>query len=598
MVKIKKFFHRDAYQIGLYFGFDDILKQKARSIGAKWSTTQKCWYVLYSSTNYKLILATFDQVEILRDENHTEQPIEPALPGQEIVHIADIDSELRPHMPVEHKDENQASRSLVSPEMAKKIVFGGNVGKYWILRIPYQEELSRKLMDIKGVFWNKNSRAFFVFRHINVKIKVEALLGLGELFPCDYYNLEKVVVNENTIIEVHPYDIDKKWMLLRMPAIPYLIEQIKRWEGSRYSKANEGYLLNAIPEVFSNLEKLCKELSITIHSHLPDTYLRKSKTISRKSRQFSMLRESLVKQVPTFTQVYTLAMIDYMMAMNYSVNSIRNYVQAFNQFQMAFEYQNPDELTEKQIVRHLAQMMEKGLSTASLNTTINALQFYFKTVLKREKFDAKLPRPRQEHHLPSVLTMEECVRIFEQVINPKHKLLLLLGYGAGLRRSEIINLRWEDILFAEHKIHIKQSKGKKDRMVMLPYSIVSYLEDYRRLHGVEGWVFEGQYKGESLSAGTVQQVMRNAVVKAGLEKRASVHTLRHSFATHLLESGTDIRYIQQLLGHSSIKTTMVYTHISPKAARAIVSPLDRLDLQGEKELAEKNIEIGNKYLEK
>lgn len=311
-----------------------------------------------------------------------------------------------------------------------------------------------------------------------------------------------------------------------------------------------------------------------------------------------MLRESLVKQVPTFTQVYTLAMIDYMMAMNYSVNSIRNYVQAFNQFQMSFEYQNPDELTEKQIVRHLAQMMEKGLSAASLNTTINALQFYFKTVLKREKFNAKLPRPRQEHHLPSVLTMEECARIFEQVINPKHKLLLLLGYGAGLRRSEIINLRWEDILFAEHKIHIKQSKGKKDRMVMLPYSIVSYLEDYRRLHGVEGWVFEGQYKGESLSAGTVQQVMRNAVVKAGLEKRASVHTLRHSFATHLLESGTDIRYIQQLLGHSSIKTTMVYTHISPKATRAIVSPLDRLGFQGDKELAEKNIEIDNKYLEK
>lgn len=410
MIKIRKFFHRDAYQIGLYFGFDSILKQKAQSIGAKWSQSQKCWYVLYNASNYKLILSTFDQVEILHDENNAEKPPEPVEIRQEIVHIADSTSEFQPPESVEHKDEMQASRSLVSPEMAKKIVFGGNIGKYWVLRLPYHKELSRKLMDIKGVFWNKHERAFFVFRHINVKIKVEALLGLGELFPRDYYNLEKVVANENTIIEVHPYDIDKKWMLLRMPAIPYLIEQVRRWEGSRYSKANEAYLLNATPEIFSNLENLSRELNITIHTFLPERYLRKNKTISRKSRQLSLLRESLVKQVPVYTQVYTLAMLDYMMAMNYSVNSIRNYVQAFNQFQMVFEYRNPDEITEKQIVHYMAQMMEKGLSTSSANSMVNALQFYFRMVLKREKFEIKLPRPRQEHRLPTVLNKDECIR--------------------------------------------------------------------------------------------------------------------------------------------------------------------------------------------
>ena len=111
---------------------------------------------------------------------------------------------------------------------------------------------------------------------------------------------------------------------------------------------------------------------------------------------------------------------------------------------------------------------------------------------------------------------------------------------------------------------------------MLPYSVVSYLQDYRKLYPSDSWVFTGQYKGEALSARTVQIVMKNAVTKAGLEKKATVHTLRHSFATHLLESGTDIRYIQQLLGHSSIKTTMIYTHITPVAAKKIVSPLDSL----------------------
>jgi site-specific recombinase XerD len=221
-------------------------------------------------------------------------------------------------------------------------------------------------------------------------------------------------------------------------------------------------------------------------------------------------------------------------------------------------------------------MSEQGLSASSLAMLVNALLYYYRTVLKRDTFELRIPRPRSEHHLPAVLTKEECFRIFSFVDNPKHRLLLLIGYGAGLRRSEIVGLKWADILFDEHQIHVKQGKGNKDRIVMLPYSIVEYLRNYRQMYPSDDWVFEGQYKGEALSARTVQQVMANAVVRAGLEKKATVHTLRHSFATHLLEAGTDIRYIQQLLGHSSIKTTMVYTHITPKAERKISSPLDSL----------------------
>jgi len=221
-------------------------------------------------------------------------------------------------------------------------------------------------------------------------------------------------------------------------------------------------------------------------------------------------------------------------------------------------------------------MTEKGLSASSLAMLVNSLLYYFRTVLKRDSFEIKLPRPRKEHHLPSVLTAEECFSIFRNVDNPKHKLLLLIGYGAGLRRSEIVSLKWADILFEEYQIHVKQAKGNKDRMVMLPYSIVEVLKDYRKLYPSDDWVFAGQYKGEALSGRTVHQVMHDAVAKAGLEKKATVHTLRHSFATHLLESGTDIRYIQQLLGHASLNTTMIYTHITPKAERKIISPLDSL----------------------
>jgi len=355
-----------------------------------------------------------------------------------------------------------------------------------------------------------------------------------------------------------------------------LIEQVKRWEGSRYSKTDKAYLLTATPDVLENLQKLSGELNIPIHNNLPERYLSKYKAIDKKASLLHQIRESLLQQVPAMAQIYTLAMLDYLMAQNYSANTIKSYVKSFNLFLRINQYQNPDTLTEMQIVKHLAGMIEKGLSPSSLSMLVNALLYYFRTVLKREPFEIRIPRPRKEHHLPTVLTMEECFRIFSYVDNPKHKLLLLIGYGAGLRRSEIVSLKWGDILFDEHKIHVKQTKGNKDRIVMLPYSVVAYLKDYRKFYPSDDWVFAGQYKGEALSARTVQQVMKNAVTKSGLEKKATVHTLRHSFATHLLEGGTDIRYIQQLLGHSSIKTTMIYTHITPKAAKNIVSPLDNL----------------------
>jgi site-specific recombinase XerD len=172
--------------------------------------------------------------------------------------------------------------------------------------------------------------------------------------------------------------------------------------------------------------------------------------------------------------------------------------------------------------------------------------------------------------------MEEYLQIFRVVDNPKHKLLLLIGYEAGLRVSEIETLEWQDILFSEHKIHIKNAKGKKDRMVMLPYSIVSSLELYKKLYESNKYVFEGQCAGEPYSVGSAQSVMRQALKKSGLSNKATVHTLYHSFATQILENGTDFRYIQKFLGHASNKTTTIYTHVSRMATDKVVSPLDRL----------------------
>jgi len=152
-IKIKKIFHRGDFQIGLFFDFDENLKNKAKSIGALWSQTHKCWYVLYNKENYRQILHNFDRIEIIRDENN-ERHTEPAVIQQETVHIAETISEIRSDIQAEHKE--------LTPEFASKIVFRGNTGKYWILKVPYHASLTPKLMDIKGVYWNKTQKAFFV----------------------------------------------------------------------------------------------------------------------------------------------------------------------------------------------------------------------------------------------------------------------------------------------------------------------------------------------------------------------------------------------------------------------------------------------------
>jgi site-specific recombinase XerD len=363
---------------------------------------------------------------------------------------------------------------------------------------------------------------------------------------------------------------------LTVPPLAQLIEQIKRWQSARYSKTAKAYILPATPDVMNNLLSLATQTGTRLLNQLPPGYLRKENAPNIKKIKLAAVVDNLQKQVPEQAKTYVNAMMDYLMAKNYSDSTLRTYTQSFLLFLKQHEYKNPDELTEREIVKYLARMMQNGLSASTAHSLINALLFYYRNVLKRESFEVVIPRPKTEKKLPGVLTMAECFSIFNAIDNPKHRLLLLLGYGAGLRLSEIVGLRWSDILMAEFKIHIKEAKGRKDRIVMLPYSIVGYLENYQQLYKGNTFVFEGQYKGEMYSPRSVQQVMHTAIEKAGLDKKASVHTLRHSFATHLLEAGTDIRYIQGLLGHSSINTTTIYTHLTNKAVRKVQSPLDNM----------------------
>jgi len=221
-------------------------------------------------------------------------------------------------------------------------------------------------------------------------------------------------------------------------------------------------------------------------------------------------------------------------------------------------------------------LKEKGCSETQVHTAVNAIKFYYEQVLGRDKELYDLPRPKKAFTLPDILAEEEIVELIHAIPNIKHRSMIMIAYSAGLRVSEIVKLRITDIDSKRMMIHLRAAKGKKDRMVTLSKKILAVLREYFLLYKPRIYLFEGQNGGE-YSVRSVQKIVQDAKIRAGITKKGGVHSLRHSYATHLLEAGTDIRIIQELLGHNSIKTTMLYTHVANKIMSKIESPLDKLD---------------------
>lgn len=234
-------------------------------------------------------------------------------------------------------------------------------------------------------------------------------------------------------------------------------------------------------------------------------------------------------------------------------------------------------LTEEDIRSYLLNLIDdKCVSRTYLNQSISAIKFLYRHILKCAITVEGLPRPREERHLPVVLSRQEVIDILAAVQNYKHRALFVLAYSAGLRVSEVVKIRIQDIDTGRGTIHIRRSKGNKDRYVPLANLAQKTLRTYCHVYRPINWLFEGGRSGRHLTTRSAQKTLQKAVRQTGITKQVSMHTLRHSFATHLLEDGTDLRYIQELLGHSSPKTTMRYTHIAQTDDKKLRSPLDNI----------------------
>jgi len=263
---------------------------------------------------------------------------------------------------------------------------------------------------------------------------------------------------------------------------------------------------------------------------------------------------------------------------NYSEQTIKSYYSALRLFLEWISKSKLDSVTEKSIEDYLYYCKTKRkYSFSSMKLVVASIRYLYVKVLKKEIPEALNIKLRKPSILPSVLSTKEISKILEIIKNLKHKTIIVLIYSAGLRLGELLNLELSDIDSETMKIHIRQAKGKKDRYVMLSENVLALLRDYYKKYKPNKYVIEGQ-NGGRYSPKSVQSIFKRALQKAGIKKKATVHTLRHSFATHLLDDGTDIRYIQELLGHKRLETTQIYTHVSSYSINKIKSPADKLKI--------------------
>jgi len=285
-----------------------------------------------------------------------------------------------------------------------------------------------------------------------------------------------------------------------------------------------------------------------------------------KSRK---LQDETQKQIQRFR--------DWMQQKRYSPNTIKTYSEAISTFLKYFHYKTTSVITNADLIDFNSNyIIKNGYSSAYQNQVINGVKLFF-SFARSLKFDIeKTERPRREHKLPNVLSKQEVATILGAPPNVKHKTMLSLIYACGLRRSELLNLKPENIDSKRHLLVILNAKGKKDRVVPISDKVIEMLREYYKVYKPKIWLFEGQKQGEKYSEKSIQSVLKQALENARISKPVTLHWLRHSYATHLLESGTDLRYIQELLGHKSSKTTEIYTHVTEKSIQKIKSPFDDL----------------------
>ncbi|WP_017259274.1 tyrosine-type recombinase/integrase [Pedobacter arcticus] len=326
-----------------------------------------------------------------------------------------------------------------------------------------------------------------------------------------------------------------------------------------------------IPALIARFRKLtdAKWSSTLKVWHLPDT---------SENRERFELPSDKGKGVPFMDKISQIEQFKkHLATKRYSPNTVKTYSDALQTFLFYYNAKDVRDIDNQDVVSFYNDyILEKNLSSSFQNQVVNAIKLYFRTIRETAINVDKIYRPKRDKLLPNVLSKEEIKKILNAHTNIKHKAMLCMIYSCGLRRSELLRLKPNDIDSKRNLVIIRQAKGRKDRIAPLSPAILGILREYYKVHKPLSWLFEGQYPDTVYDERSLGNVLKQALQKTGIKKPVTLHWLRHSYATHLLESGTDLRYIQEILGHKSSRTTEIYTHVSTKSLQNVKSPFDDL----------------------
>jgi integrase/recombinase XerD len=358
-------------------------------------------------------------------------------------------------------------------------------------------------------------------------------------------------------------------VLIKFPINNELAAAVRKINNVRWSKTLTAWYAPYTMEVLHEI----KNAYATIATINADAL----KQIIAKKKQEAALTKSgeLTTEVIKNAENFKL----YLRSRKYSESTIKTYTESLITFLKYFSYKTVSEITNDDIIHfNNDYIWAQKLSASYQNQIVNAIKLFFSKLVNIKLNIDLVHRPKRYNPLPKVLSAEDVTQLINVLDNVKHKCMLSLIYSAGLRRSELLNIRIHDIDSNRMQLSIKKAKGGKDRVVPLSETILQLLREYYKTYTPKDYLFEGQ-SGDQYNERSLALVLKKACVLAKINKPVNLHMLRHSYATHLLEGGTDLRYIQELLGHKSSRTTEIYTHVSQKSLSKIVSPLDKLNIK-------------------
>lgn len=551
-MKIQKIVHRQNARIKVEFPFDSAKINLLRQIeDARWSVTHWAWHIPYTKEAYSKLVAFFPELKASPDKNKDPE-------SQAVAAI--FTSKRSVSVVAGENNSNGKSREPIKPK--ENEIHLHFYGKRLLLFMLPNEVYIRFLQTVKGIFFDKERTCWSLPNHPDI---VETLRN----------RFKEQLIFKNA--PQPPSQITKQHVV----AEKKVLRIVKALDGNLHL-----YLAYQKEQIaFLKTLTLCEWNKDKAHWNCPDTVTNRN-AIKQYFEPIGFRIEfskAKPKEKPAYVFVpkFEKAPPEYMEKLTikrYSPNTARTYIAAFEAFINYYKDLPPIEITEEQIKEYLLYLIEKKqVSESYQNIAINAIKFYYEQVLGGQRKFYQIDRPFKPMKLPSVLSTEEVQRIIGTIENLKHKCIILTIYSAGLRISELVNLKVADIDSKRMLIHVHAAKGKKDRYTLLSEKLLICLRAYFKEYRPTEYLFEGQ-TGQQYATRSVNEIFLNASRKAKILKKASVHTLRHSFATHLLENGANLRYIQSLLGHGNSKTTEIYTHVTSKGMESIKSPLDGLEI--------------------